>query len=97
MSKGFDSPEKYKVPNEVKEQVRVLIKDLMKKEKISLKELAKKLQEKCGRSGSSSNLLNKLHRASFSLAEYIQILEAYGYEIRLKKTDRTGSDSPRVQ
>lgn len=89
MSKGFDSPEKYKVPNEVKEQVRVLIKDFMEKENISLKELAAKLEEKYGRSGSSSNLMNKIHRASFSLTEFIQILEAYGYKISYRKSNRT--------
>ena len=91
MSKGFKSPEKYRVPEEVSQQVRKLITDFMKKEQISLKELAEKLEEKYGRSGSSSNLLNKMHRASFSLAEFIQILEAYGYKISYKKSDRTTS------
>ncbi len=88
MSKGYPSPEKYQVPDEVKQQVRELVKNFIKKEKISLKELAIKLNEKYNRSSSPSNMLNKYNRASFSLAEFVQILEAYGYEIRLKKVDR---------
>jgi len=48
--------------------------------------LAKKLNEVYGRSASRTNILNKLARASFSLTEFIQIINAYGYEISLKET-----------
>ena len=89
MSKGFPSPDKYEVPNEVKNEVRLLIKKFMADEKITAEGLAKKLNEVYGRSASRSNISNKLTRASFSLAEFLQITKAYGYEITLTKTDRT--------
>jgi len=87
-----DKPKKYEAPEALKERVRELVKGFMAEEKISVQDLALKLNEKYNRSASRTNILNKLNRASFSLAEFIQILEAYDYEISLKKTDRTPSD-----
>ena len=92
MSKGQPSQPKYEVPEEVKEQARKLIKDFLKERNTNVVGLAEKLNETYGRSASRTNLLNKLARASFSLTEVMQIVNAYGYEISIKKvksTDRT--------
>ena len=40
------------------------------------------LNEKYGRSGSVSNLLNKLSRATFKISELIDIAELFDYEIK---------------
>lgn len=81
--------EKYKLPDDIKVQVRELVKDFMEKEKISVQDLAIRLEKECDRSPSRTNILNKLRRGSFTLAEFLQILNTYGYEITLTKTDRT--------
>ena len=85
MSKGQPSKPKYEVPEEVKEQARTLIKDFLKERNTTVVELAERLSKIYGRSASRTNLLNKLARASFSLTEVIQIVDAYGYEISIKK------------
>ena len=85
MLKGQPSPPKYEVPEETKEQVRQLIRKIMKDNNVTPGQLAEKLKEACGRSASRTNVLNKLARASFSLTEFIQILDAYGYELEIKK------------
>ena len=86
-----DTPKKYEAPEALKEQVRELVKGFMAEEKISVQDLALKLNEKYNRSASRTNILNKLNRASFSLAEFLQILDAYDYEISLKEADRATS------
>ncbi len=88
MIKGQPSPPKYEVPEEIKEQARQLIRDFMKENNVTAGQLAEKLKEACGRSASRTNILNKLARASFSLTEFIQILDAYGYELEIKKAVR---------
>lgn len=89
MVKGVPSAPKYEVPEEIKEKARGLIKDFMKENNITAPKLAEKLQEVYGRSSSRTNILNKLARSSFSLTEFIQIIEAYGYELEIKQTDST--------
>ena len=84
---------KYKLPDDIKWQVRELIMTFMEKEKISVQDLALKLEEECDRSPSRTNILNKLRRGSFTLAEFLQILNVYGYEISLEKADRTPLDT----
>ena len=85
MLKGQPSPPKYEVPEEIKVKARTLVKNFMKENNISAPALAEKLNEVYGRSASRTNILNKLARASFSLTEFIQILNAYGYDIAIKK------------
>ena len=82
---------KYKVPDNIIGQVRELIKTFMEKEKISIQDIALKLEKECDRSPSRTNILNKIHRGTFTLAEFLQILNVYGYEISLKKAGRTTS------
>ena len=95
MKKGQKSPPKYEVPDNIKETVRSLIKNLLKNENITVEQLANKLNETYGRSASRTNIQNKLARASFSLSEFIQIVNAYGYELELKKLadGRSNSES----
>ena len=43
------------------------------------------LKETYGRSGSDSNLLNKLTRSSFKVTELMDIADLFGYEIKFVK------------
>ena len=81
---------KYIAPDVRKEQARKLIKDFLSKQNVSIYRLAKMLNESYGRSASDSNLLNKFARSSFKVTELIDIVEIFGYEIKLvkKSTDR---------
>ena len=83
MAKGEAAAPKYEVPEEIKDKARSIVKNFLAQNNISVPELAKKLQEVYGRSSSRTNILNKLARSSFSLTEFIQILNAYGYEIEI--------------
>lgn len=73
---------KYIAPDERKEQLRSLIKDFLKEQNTSIYRLARMLNETYGRSGSDSNLLNKLTRSSFKVTELMDIADLFGYEIK---------------
>ncbi len=74
--------EVYKVSEEQKERIRNLVKDFLKEQNISVYKLAKMLNERYGRSGSVSNILNKLSRATFKISELMDIAELFDYEIK---------------
>lgn len=72
----------YKVSDEQKERIRTLVKDFLKEQNISVYKLAKMLNERYGRSGSVSNILNKLSRATFKISELMDIAELFDHEIK---------------
>lgn len=72
----------YKVSDEQKERIRRLVKDFLQEQNTSVYKLAKMLNEKYGRSGSVSNLLNKLARSTFKISELMDIAELFDYEIK---------------
>lgn len=74
--------EVYKVSEEQKERIRNLVKDFLKEQNISVYKLAKMLNKRYGRSGSVSNILNKLSRATFKISELMDIAELFDYELK---------------
>ena len=75
----------YKPSEEQKERIRRLVKDFLSEENTSVYKLAQMLNETYGRSGSVSNLLNKLSRATFKISELMDIADLFGYEIQFVK------------
>ena len=75
----------YKPSEEQKERIRRLVKDFLQEQNISVYKLAQMLNETYGRSGSVSNLLNKLSRATFKISELMDIADLFGYEIQFVK------------
>ena len=75
----------YKPSEEQKERIRRLVKDFLSEENTSVYKLAQMLEETYGRSGSVSNLLNKLSRATFKISELMDIADLFGYEIQFVK------------
>ena len=86
----------YKVQEEQKERIRRLVKDFLQEQDTSVYKLAKMLNETYGRSGSVSNLLNKVKNATFKTTELMDIAELFGYEIGFVKKpieDKKQSDN----
>ncbi len=77
------SPPKYEVPEGVKEQARAFLKAFMDKQSIKPPALAIKCKEIYGRSDSRTSMLNKIKRASFKLTEVMQIVDMFGYELKI--------------
>ena len=75
----------YKPSEEQKERIRKLVKDFLSEQNISVYKLAQMLEKTYGRSGSVSNLLNKLSRATFKISELMDIADLFGYEIQFVK------------
>lgn len=75
----------YKPSDEQKERIRTLVKDFLQENNTSVYKLAKMLNETYGRSGSVSNLLNKLARSTFKISELMDIADLFGYEIKFVK------------
>lgn len=75
----------YKPSDEQKERIRRLVKDFLQEQNTSVYKLAQMLEETYGRSGSVSNLLNKLSRATFKISELIDIADLFGYEVKFVK------------
>ena len=75
----------YKVSGEQKERIRRLVKDFLQEQNTSVYKLAQMLEKTYGRSGSVSNLLNKLSRATFKISELMDIADLFGYEIQFVK------------
>jgi len=75
----------YNATEEQKEQVRKLIKDFLQEQNTSIYKLAQMLNEAYGRSGSVSNILNKMARSSFKVTELIDIADLFGYELKFVK------------
>ena len=77
------SPPKYKVPEDVKEQARVFLKDFLKEQNIKPPALATMCKEAYGRSDSRISMINKFKRSSFKLTEVMQIVDLFGYELKI--------------
>ena len=77
------SPPKYEVPEEVKQKAREFLRDFMLQQNIKPPALAIKCKEVYGRSDSRTSMLNKIKRASFKLTEIMQIVDMFGYELRI--------------
>ena len=75
----------YKPSEEQKERIRRLVKDFLQEQNTSVYKLAQMLEKTYGRSGSVSNLLNKLSRATFKISELMDIADLFGYEIQFVK------------
>lgn len=75
----------YKPSDEQKERIRRLVKDFLQEQNTSVYKLAQMLEETYGRSGSVSNLLNKLSRATFKISELMDIADLFGYEVKFVK------------
>ena len=75
----------YKPSEEQKELIRRLVKDFLQEQNTSVYKLAQMLNETYGRSGSVSNLLNKLSRATFKTSELMDIADLFGYEVKFVK------------
>ena len=84
----------YKPSEEQKERIRRLVKDFLQEQNTSVYKLAQMLEETYGRSGSVSNLLNKLSRATFKISELMDIADLFGYEVKfVKKQAIEGQES----
>ena len=75
----------YKPSEEQKERIRTLVKGFLSEQNTSVYKLAQMLEKTYGRSGSVSNLLNKLSRATFKISELMDIADLFGYEIQFVK------------
>ncbi|MBR1619748.1 LLM class flavin-dependent oxidoreductase [bacterium] len=75
----------YKPSEEQKERIRRLVKGFLQEQNTSVYKLAQMLEKTYGRSGSVSNLLNKLSRATFKISELMDIADLFGYEIKFVK------------
>jgi hypothetical protein len=69
----------------MKLQVREQIKTLLSQEGITMKELAKQLQEKTGRSYSLTSLSHRLKKGTLYYNEVLLITEILGYNINFEK------------
>lgn len=74
---------KYIVPDQIKDKVRNFLDNFLKANKITKTELARTLETKLGRSGCRVNLVKKFSRASFQFSEVMEILDLYGYELKI--------------
>ena len=84
----------YKPSDEQKERIRKLVKDFLQEQNTSVYKLAQMLEKTYGRSGSVSNLLNKLSRATFKISELMDIADLFGYEVKfVKKQAIEGNES----
>ena len=75
----------YKPSEEQKDRIRTLVKCFLQGQNTSVYKLAQMLEKNYGRSGSVSNLLNKLSRATFKISELMDIADLFGYEIQFVK------------
>lgn len=74
---------KYVVPDQIKKRVQAFMNDFMDSQKLTKAGLAKLLEEKLGRSGCRTNLVKKFSKATFQLSEVMEILDLYGYELKI--------------
>lgn len=74
---------KYIVPDQTKKRVQTFMNDFMDSQKLTKAGLAKLLEEKLGRSGCRTNLVKKFSKATFQLSEVMEILDLYGYKLKI--------------
>ena len=73
---------KYIATNERKEQARRLVKEFLQENNTTILKVAKRLNEKYGRSGSASEIMKKLARASLKVTELMDIAELFDCELK---------------
>ncbi len=76
-------PPKYKVPDEIRSRVRDFMNNLMKEQNMTKSALAELMHKKLGRSGCRPSLVKKFSNATFQLAEVIEILDLFNYELKI--------------
>lgn len=78
-----DQKPKYIVPDKVKARVKAFMNDFMETNNLTKKGLAELMQDKLGRSGCRTSLVKKFSKATFQLSEVIEILDLFGYELKI--------------
>lgn len=78
-----DQKPKYIVPDQVKDRVKAFMNDFMKTNNLTKKGLAELMQDKLGRSGCRTSLVKKFSKATFQLSEVMEILDLFGYELKI--------------
>ena len=78
-----DQKPKYIVPDQVKDRVKAFMNDFMEANNLTKKGLAELIQDKLGRSGCRTSLVKKFSKATFQLSEVMEILDLYGYELKI--------------
>ena len=78
-----DQKPKYIVPDQVKDRVKAFMNDFMEANKLTKKGLAELMQDKLGRSGCRTSLVKKFSKATFQLSEVMEILDLFGYELKI--------------
>ena len=78
-----DQKPKYIVPDKVKARVKAFMNDFMEANNLTKKGLAELMQDKLGRSGCRTSLVKKFSKATFQLSEVIEILDLFGYELKI--------------
>lgn len=86
---------KYKVPDPIKERVRNFMNDFLKGQGQTKAGLATLMQEKLNRSGCRPSLVKKFSNATFQLAEVMEILDLFGYELKIVKKESIESSKKR--
>ena len=78
-----DQKPKYIVPDQVKDRVKAFMNDFMEANNLTKKRLAELMQDKLGRSGCRTSLVKKFSKATFQLSEVMEILDLFGYELKM--------------
>lgn len=78
-----DQKPKYIVPDQVKDRVKAFMNDFMEANNLTKKGLAELMQDKLGRSGCRTSLVKKFSKATFQLSEVMEILDLFGYELKI--------------
>ena len=78
-----DQKPKYIVPDQVKDRVKAFMNDFMEANNLTIKGLAELMQDKLGRSGCRTSLVKKFSKATFQLSEVMEILDLFGYELKI--------------
>ena len=78
-----DQKPKYIVPDQVKDRVKAFMNDFMEANNLTKKRLAELMQDKLGRSGCRTSLVKKFSKATFQLSEVMEILDLFGYELKI--------------
>lgn len=73
----------YQVPEEIKQRVRDFMNDFLKEHELSKSGLVRKMNAELGRTASKTAMMDKFSRASFKLSEVMEILDLYGYELKI--------------
>ena len=73
----------YQVPEEVKQKVRDFMNSFLKENELTKTGLVKRMNAELGRSASKTAMMDKFARASFKLSEVMEILDLYGYELKI--------------